>query len=127
VTSSQIFEGLQPWSGSRGAARQVGLDRRTRHHLCSRGTDRALQRRHGDRCERICGRHYDANRRRCRVINAFQVKSWGKFPLDPFGLLYILAGFVTFENPLLAAALLTLALGAALVASGIMRIILAFT
>jgi len=40
--------------------------------------------------------------------------------------LYILAGFVTFENPLLAAALLTLVLGAALVASGIMRIVLAF-
>ena len=61
------------------------------------------------------------------VINAFQVKSWGKFLLwILLGLLYILAGFVTFENPLLAAALLTLALGAALVASGIMRIILAF-
>jgi uncharacterized membrane protein HdeD (DUF308 family) len=37
------------------------------------------------------------------------------------------AGFVTFENPLLAAALLTLLLGFALVASGIMRIILAFS
>ena len=60
------------------------------------------------------------------VINAFQVKSWGKFFLwIPLGLLYILAGFVTFENPLLAAAVLTLLLGAALVASGIMRIILA--
>jgi len=34
---------------------------------------------------------------------------------------------VTFENPLLAAALLTLVLGASLVASGIMRIILAFS
>jgi uncharacterized membrane protein HdeD (DUF308 family) len=60
------------------------------------------------------------------VINAFQVKSWGKFFLwILLGVLYILAGFVTFENPLLAAALLTLVLGAALVASGIMRIILA--
>jgi uncharacterized membrane protein HdeD (DUF308 family) len=61
------------------------------------------------------------------VINAFQVKSWGKFVLwILLGVLYIIAGFVTFENPLLAAALLTLMLGAALVASGIMRIILAF-
>jgi uncharacterized membrane protein HdeD (DUF308 family) len=61
------------------------------------------------------------------VINAFQVKSWGKFLFwIGLGALYIVAGFVTFENPLLAAALLTLMLGAALVASGIMRIVLAF-
>jgi uncharacterized membrane protein HdeD (DUF308 family) len=62
------------------------------------------------------------------VINAFQVKSWGKFLFWLLlGGLYIVAGFVTFENPLLAAALLTLLLGVALVASGIMRIILAFS
>jgi uncharacterized membrane protein HdeD (DUF308 family) len=62
------------------------------------------------------------------VVNAFQFKSWGKFLLwVVLGLLYIVAGFVTFENPLLAAALLTLMLGVALVASGIMRIILAFS
>ena len=62
------------------------------------------------------------------VINAFQVKSWGKFLFwFLLGVLYIVAGFVTFENPLLAAALLTLMLGVALVASGIMRIILAFS
>lgn len=61
------------------------------------------------------------------VINAFQLKSWGKFLLWVLlGALYILAGFVTFENPLLAAALLTLILGGSLIASGIMRIILAF-
>lgn len=61
------------------------------------------------------------------VINAFQVKGWGQFLLwVVLGVLYIVAGFVTFENPLLAAALLTLLLGAALVASGVMRIILAF-
>jgi uncharacterized membrane protein HdeD (DUF308 family) len=61
------------------------------------------------------------------VFNAFQVKGWAKFLLWLLlGLLYIVAGLVTFENPLLAAALLTLVLGAALVASGIMRIILAF-
>ena len=62
------------------------------------------------------------------VINAFQVKSWGKFLLWALlGVLYVIAGFATFENPLLAAALLTLVLGASLVASGIMRIILAFS
>ena len=61
------------------------------------------------------------------VFSAFQVKGWGKFLLWVLlGVLYIVAGFVTFENPLLAAALLTLVLGAALVASGIMRIVLAF-
>ena len=62
------------------------------------------------------------------VINAFQFKSWGKFVLwIVLGLLYIVAGVVTFQNPLLAAALLTLMLGVALVASGIMRIVLAFS
>ncbi|MET0720178.1 MAG: HdeD family acid-resistance protein [Tardiphaga sp.] len=62
------------------------------------------------------------------VISAFQIKSWGKFLLWVLlGLLYVVAGFVTFQNPLLAAVLLTLVLGASLVASGIMRIILAFS
>ena len=62
------------------------------------------------------------------VVSAFQIKSWGKFLLWALlGVLYVIAGFVTFENPLLAAALLTLVLGASLVASGIMRIILAFS
>jgi uncharacterized membrane protein HdeD (DUF308 family) len=62
------------------------------------------------------------------VINAFQIKSWGKFLLWLLlGVLYIVAGLVTFENPLLAAALLTLLLGFSLVASGIMRVILAFS
>ena len=61
------------------------------------------------------------------VISAFQIKSWGKFLLWVLlGVLYIIAGFVTFENPLLAAAVLTLILGASLLASGVMRIILAF-
>jgi uncharacterized membrane protein HdeD (DUF308 family) len=62
------------------------------------------------------------------VFSAFQIKSWGKFLLWVLlGLLYIVAGFVTFENPLLAAALLTLVLGASLVASGIVRIVLGFS
>lgn len=62
------------------------------------------------------------------VINAFQIKSWGKFLLWLLlGVLYIVAGLATFENPLLAAALLTLVLGFALVVSGFMRISLAFS
>jgi uncharacterized membrane protein HdeD (DUF308 family) len=61
------------------------------------------------------------------VFNAFQFKSWGKFLLWlVLGALYIVAGFVTFENPLLAAAILTLVLGCVLVASGAMRIALGF-
>jgi uncharacterized membrane protein HdeD (DUF308 family) len=62
------------------------------------------------------------------VFSAFQIKSWGKFLFWALlGLLYIVAGFVTFENPLFAAAILTLLLGASLVASGIVRIFLAFS
>jgi uncharacterized membrane protein HdeD (DUF308 family) len=62
------------------------------------------------------------------VINAFQIKTWGKFLLWALlGVLYIVAGFVTFDNPIFAAVLLTLLLGASLVASGIMRIFLAFS
>jgi len=62
------------------------------------------------------------------VVGAFQIKGWGKFLLWVLlGVLYIVAGFVTFQNPLLAAAVLTLILGVALIASGIMRIILAFS
>jgi uncharacterized membrane protein HdeD (DUF308 family) len=61
------------------------------------------------------------------LINAFQIKSWGKFLIWALlGVLYIVAGFVTFENPLFAAVLLTLILGASLVASGAVRIFLAF-
>jgi uncharacterized membrane protein HdeD (DUF308 family) len=62
------------------------------------------------------------------VVGAFQMKSWGKFILWMLlGALYIVAGFSAFENPLLAAAFLTLLLGAALVASGIVRVFLAFS
>lgn len=61
------------------------------------------------------------------IVNAFQVKSWGKFVLWLLlGVLYVVAGIAAFENPLLAAAILTLVLGVALVVSGIMRVILAF-
>jgi uncharacterized membrane protein HdeD (DUF308 family) len=62
------------------------------------------------------------------VVNAFQIKTWGKFLFWLLlGALYIVAGFVTFENPLLAAAFLTLLLGFSLIASGIMRMVLGFS
>lgn len=62
-----------------------------------------------------------------QVFNAFQIKSWGKFLIWALlGVLYIVAGFVTFENPIFGAVFLTLILGASLVASGIVRIVLAF-
>jgi uncharacterized membrane protein HdeD (DUF308 family) len=62
------------------------------------------------------------------VIGAFQMKSWGKFLIWALlGALYIIAGFLTFENPLLAAVLLTLFLGASLVVSGLIRLFLAFS
>ena len=61
------------------------------------------------------------------VIAAFQVQSWGRFIFWLLlGILYIVAGFVAWDNPFLTAIWLTLILGAALVASGIMRIFLAF-
>ncbi len=61
------------------------------------------------------------------VINAFQVKSWGRFIFwIILGVLYILAGFVALDSPFLTAIWLTLLLGAAPAASGIMRIFLAF-
>ncbi|MBR0738317.1 HdeD family acid-resistance protein [Bradyrhizobium liaoningense] len=62
------------------------------------------------------------------IIGAFQLKSWGKFLLWVLlGVLYVVAGFLTFENPLLAAVLLTLFLGASLIASGAVRLFLAFS
>jgi uncharacterized membrane protein HdeD (DUF308 family) len=61
------------------------------------------------------------------VIHSFQVKTWGRFIVWLLlGVLYIIAGFVAFDNPLLTAVWLTLILGAALVASGIMRVYLGF-
>ncbi|OAF06944.1 hypothetical protein AYJ54_18565 [Bradyrhizobium centrolobii] len=62
------------------------------------------------------------------VIGAFQMKSWGKFLVWALlGVLYVIAGFLTFENPLFAAVLLTLFLGVSLIASGAVRLFLAFS
>ena len=61
------------------------------------------------------------------VAHGFAMKTWGKSILWVIlGLLYGVAGMFAIMNPLLAAGVLTLFLGAGLVASGIVRIILAF-
>ena len=61
------------------------------------------------------------------MAHGFASKSWGRFFLwIILGALYALAGVFAIMNPLLAASVLTLMLGAGLVASGIVRIILAF-
>ncbi len=62
------------------------------------------------------------------VISAFQVKTWGRFVLWMLvGILYVIAGVVTLQNPVLAAVVLTFTLGIALVASGVIRLFLAFS
>lgn len=62
------------------------------------------------------------------IIHAFGVKSWGKFFLWLLsGLLYIVAGYFAFANPLLATAVLTLFLAISLIASGLVRIWIGFT
>lgn len=59
------------------------------------------------------------------IINAFSVKTWSKFFLWALlGALYVVAGIVTFRNPLLAATVLTLILGVDLFVSGFLRIFL---
>ena len=62
------------------------------------------------------------------IIGAFQMKSWGKFLIWVLlGALYVIAGILTFDNPLFAAVLLTLFLGVSLIASGAVRLFLAFS
>ncbi len=56
------------------------------------------------------------------IIHAFGVKTWGRFfYLLLSGLLYAVAGFLAFDNPLLASAILTFLLAIALIASGVLR------
>lgn len=62
------------------------------------------------------------------IVAAFGVKSWGKFLFWLLlGVLYVAAGVIAIMNPLLAAVYLTLMLGVALAAGGILRIFLAFS
>jgi len=60
------------------------------------------------------------------VINALQLRTWGKMVFWLLvGVLYIVSGILTFENPLFAAKILTLLLGASLITAGIAKIIVA--
>ncbi len=62
------------------------------------------------------------------IIHAFGVKTWGKFILWLLsGLLYVVAGYLAFSNPLLATAVLTLFLAISLIASGLVRIWIGIT
>ena len=62
------------------------------------------------------------------IVAAFSVKGWGKFAVWMLlGLLYVGAGIIAIGNPFAAASILTLMLGAALVAGGVLRIFLAFS
>ncbi len=62
------------------------------------------------------------------IIAAFSVKGWGKFIVWMLlGALYVGAGIIAIMNPFAAATILTLMLGAALVAGGVLRIFLAFS
>ena len=61
------------------------------------------------------------------IVSAFQMQSWGRFFLwVVLGALYTFSGLFALIDPLLVAGVLTLILGAALVATGITRIFLAF-
>lgn len=60
------------------------------------------------------------------IVHGFQMKRWSRFFMwILIGALYIVAGLVIIRNPLLAAGVLTLVIGAALVFAGIARIFLA--
>jgi uncharacterized membrane protein HdeD (DUF308 family) len=61
------------------------------------------------------------------IFAAFSVKDWGKAIFwGLLGALYIAAGFIAFQNPFAAATILTLFLGIALIAGGIVRMFLAW-
>lgn len=57
------------------------------------------------------------------IIHSFGVKSWGSFFLWFLtGVLYTVAGVLTFYNPLLATAVITLLIAWSLIAAGVFRI-----
>src|SRR6185312_3128616 len=57
------------------------------------------------------------------IIHSFGVKTWGGFFWWLLsGLLYAVAGFLAFYNPLLASAVLTFLLAVSLIASGLLRL-----
>ena len=61
------------------------------------------------------------------IALGLRAREWGPFVLwIALGIFYALSGLLTLANPLLAASILTLFLGAALVATGVLRLIVAF-
>lgn len=62
------------------------------------------------------------------IVHSFGVKSWGTFLLWLLsGILYVVAGYLAFTNPLLATIVLTLLLAVSLIVSGLLRIWIGFT
>jgi uncharacterized membrane protein HdeD (DUF308 family) len=62
------------------------------------------------------------------IIHAFSVKGWGTFVWWLLaGILYVVAGYFAFANPLLAVGVMTLFLAISLIASGFVRIAIGFT
>ncbi len=62
-----------------------------------------------------------------QIVKAFYTQAWGGTLLNiALGVLYVLAGFVLWGNPIAGAASLTLLLAAMLVASGLVRLWLAY-
>jgi uncharacterized membrane protein HdeD (DUF308 family) len=60
------------------------------------------------------------------IFTAFSARGWGRFLLWLLlGVLYVFAGFICLQNPFQAAVWLTLMLGVALIAGGLVRIFLA--
>jgi uncharacterized membrane protein HdeD (DUF308 family) len=60
------------------------------------------------------------------IIHAFQVREWGSFLMWLLtGILYAAAGLLTVYNPVLGASVITLFIGVTLIASGVMRIVVA--
>lgn len=61
------------------------------------------------------------------IIHAFQVREWGAFALWLLtGILYTAAGVLIAYHPVFGASVFTLFIGFMLIASGVMRIIVAF-
>ena len=61
------------------------------------------------------------------IFYGVSMRSWSQFFLWVLlGALYVVGGVAVFANPMLAAGVLTLVLGSGLVASGLLRIFLAF-
>lgn len=61
-----------------------------------------------------------------QLVDAFQHKGWSLIGYILIALLYIAVGYIMVKNPLLASTTLTLFIAWALIAIGIMRLVIAF-